>query len=195
MVERLEEEFAELVRRPTHVIAMNNGTVTLVAALEALQLQPGDEVVTSPFTFVATLNADPGGRRDRPLRRHRPDDFALDPESVEAVGHRRARAVMPVHLYGQPADMARARCRSPSGTGWRVVEDAAQAHGATHRRPRGRLVRRRLFSLYATKNLTTGEGGLVTHRRRRLADRLRCCATRACAPRYEYEMAGPQLPA
>src|SRR5437899_9186034 len=127
MVARLEAGFAALcgVR---HAIAVTNGTVALVAALEALGVGPGDEVVTSPLTFAATLNAilqvgatarfaDVG------------DDLTMDPAALARALRRPAKAVLPVHLYGYPADM-RAIASLAAAAGAAVVEDAAQAVGA-----------------------------------------------------------------
>src|SRR5256885_15018310 len=122
MVKRFEDAFAA-VSGTKHAIAVNNGTTALVAALQVLDLKPGDEVITSPFTFVATLNAileagatvrfaDIGG------------DFTLDPAAVAERLSERTRVLMPVHLYGLPADMpALAALARPAGV--HIVEDAA----------------------------------------------------------------------
>ncbi len=188
MVARLEAGFAD-VARVRHVVAVSSGTTALVAALQALEVGPGQEVVTSPFTFVATLNAilEVGAAprfADISLR-----DFCMDPERVADACTSRTRVLMPVHLYGQPADMGRlvpiAQERSIA-----VVEDAAQAHGAELD---GRAVGSfglGCFSLYATKNVTTGEGGLVTTDDEALADRLRLLRNQGMRNRYEYEVPG-----
>jgi dTDP-4-amino-4,6-dideoxygalactose transaminase len=146
-------------------------------------------VVTSPFTFVATLNAilEAGlvaRFGDIDLR-----DFTLTAESVDAVAGGRTSAVLPVHLYGHPADMSRleplARTR-----GWAIVEDAAQAHGArVADRPVGSSGVG-CFSLYATKNLAAGEGGLVSTDDLDLADRLRLLRNQGMRARYRYELPG-----
>src|SRR3954451_14211316 len=126
LVKRLEDEFAELIG-VDHVIAVNNGTTALIAALHMLDLQPGDEVITSPFTFVATLNAIIESGATARFADIRSDDFNIDPDAVETVIGGRTKGLLPVHLYGQCADMDRLGAAAPHVT---IVEDAAQAHGA-----------------------------------------------------------------
>lgn len=188
MVERLEDEFRTWADAE-HVVAVSNGTVSLVAALEALQLPRGTEVITSPFTFVATVNAILEAGLVARFGDIDPSDFALTPESVEGAISDRTSAVMPVHLYGQAADMTRLMPLAES-RGLAVVEDAAQAHGA-------RIEGRRVgsfgvgsFSLYATKNLMSGEGGLITTNDAAVADRLRLIRNQGMRARYQYELAG-----
>ena len=188
MVARLEREFAAYCGT-RHAVAVANGTLALVAALRALGIGPGDEVVTSAFTFVATLNAilECGARArfaDVDL-----GTFNVDAGSLAGVCTDRTRVVMPVHLYGQPADMAAVRSIADRH-GAAIVEDAAQAHGAAidGRRVGGSGVA--TFSLYATKNLTTGEGGIVTTDDDGVADRLRLLRNHGMRARYEYETVG-----
>jgi len=187
MVERLEGAFRDLAGT-RHAVAVSSGTAALVAALQALEVGPGDEVVTSPFTFVATLNAilatgatatfaDIGG------------DFTIDVDALAAQVGSRTRVVMPVHLYGLPADMP-AIMAIAARAGAAVVEDAAQAHGA-------RVAERAVgsfgvgcFSLYATKNVTTGEGGVVTCDDDAVAERLRLLRNQGMRERYRYEIVG-----
>jgi perosamine synthetase len=188
VVERLEQEF-RIWSGTHHVIAVANGTIALVAALEALRLPAGSEVVTSPFTFVATLNAILEAGLVARFGDIDPGDFALSAESAEAVAGERTSAILPVHLYGQPADMSRLEPLATS-RGWAIVEDAAQAHGA---RVAGRPVGSfgvGCFSLYATKNLAAGEGGLITTDDLGLADRLRLLRNQGMRARYLYELPG-----
>ncbi|HEV7213168.1 MAG TPA: DegT/DnrJ/EryC1/StrS family aminotransferase [Blastococcus sp.] len=188
MVERLEQEFRAW-SGTEHVIAVANGTVSLVAALEALRLPPGSEVVTSPFTFAATLNAILEAGLVARFGDIDPGDFALTTESVEAAAGDRTSAIMPVHLYGLPADMT-ALVPLAESHGWAVVEDAAQAHGArVGDRPVGSFGVGS-FSLYATKNLMSGEGGLVTTDDDEIADRLRLIRNQGMRARYQHELAG-----
>lgn len=187
MVEQFENDFARLVGAK-HAIAVNNGTTSLVASLEILDLQPGDEVLTSPFTFVATLNAIlEAGATARFVDIG--DDFNIDPAAVEAAIGPRTRVLMPVHLYGQMADMS-ALAPLAAKHDLRIVEDAAQSHGATQDgRPAGTFDLAS-FSFYATKNLTTGEGGMITTDSDADADRLRILRNQGMRARYQYEVAG-----
>jgi perosamine synthetase len=187
LVERLEDQFCRLTGAD-HAVAVSSGTTALVAAMQALDLEPGDEVITSPFTFVATLNAIlEAGATARFVDIG--DDFTLDPaELAQAVGPR-TRVVLPVHLYGLAADMD-AIAKIAVDRDLAIVEDAAQAHGATiGDRPVG-TYGQACFSLYATKNVMTGEGGVVTTDDAALADRLRLLRNQGMRSRYAYEIAG-----
>ncbi len=188
VVERLEQAFAEVVGVP-HAVAVNNGTTALVAALQVLGLRPGDEVVTSPFTFVATLNAVLEAGATARFADIREDDFAVDPAAVDELVGERTGALLPVHLYGQTADMA-PLLESAGRAGLPVVEDAAQAHGARYDGRGAGSFGLGCFSFYATKNLTTGEGGMVTTADGALADRLRLLRNQGMRARYEYELPG-----
>ena len=188
MVERLERAFAEVVGVP-HAIAVNNGTTALVAALQVLDLRPGDEVITSPFTFVATLNAILEAGATARFADIREEDFAVDPGAVEAVVGDRTAVLMPVHLYGQTADMGPLTTIAQRA-GLHVVEDAAQAHGARYEGRGAGSFGIGCFSFYATKNVTTGEGGMITTADGGLADRLRVLRNQGMRERYRYETAG-----
>jgi perosamine synthetase len=188
VVKRLEDEFAAMIG-VDHVVAVNNGTTALIAALQVLDLQPGDEVITSPFTFVATLNAVLQAGATVRFADIDPTTFNVDPASVAALINDRTRVLLPVHLYGQCADM-----ESLSDLAARLdlalVEDAAQAHGARVGDRSAGSWGLGCFSLYATKNLTSGEGGLISTNDAVLADRLRLLRNQGMRRRYEYEMAG-----
>lgn len=187
MVEALEAQFAEAVG-VGHAVAVSNGTAALFLALESLSLEPGDEVITSPFTFMATLNAilaTGATARFADIG----DDFNVDPDSVAALVNSRTRAIMPVHLYGCGADMP-AISHIAAANELVLVEDAAQAIGASVAdRPCGSWGIG-CFSLYATKNVTTGEGGVVTTNDATVADRVRISRNQGMKARYEYVMAG-----
>jgi perosamine synthetase len=186
-VDRFERLFAES-HGVKHAIAVNNGTTSLVVALEALGLGPGDEVVTSPFTFVATLNAilEAGATaRFADIG----TDFNMLPEAVESLITPRTRAIMPVHLYGFMVDMA-PMMDIAARHGLAVVEDAAQAVGASYRGRRAGSFGIGSFSLYATKNINTGEGGVVTTNDDAIADRVRLLRNQGMRQRYQYEVAG-----
>lgn len=188
MVARLEREFAEAID-VKHCVAVNNGTTALVAALEVCDIEPGQEVITSPFTFVATLNAALEAGATVRFADILESDFCMDPSSATSLVNKNTAVVMPVHLYGQSADM-NAINQLVENHGLKLVEDAAQAHGATFE---GRSVGSfglGCFSLYATKNLTSGEGGLITTNDDVLADRLRVLRNQGMRERYKYEVIG-----
>ncbi len=186
-VEELERLASEMAGT-RHAVAVNNGTTALVVALESLELSPGDEVITSPFTFVATLNAilEAGATaRFADIG----DDFCVDPQAMEAVVGERTAVLLPVHLYGQMADMPAIAALAGS-RGLAVVEDAAQSHGASVGGRRAGSFGLGCFSLYGTKNVTTGEGGLVTTDDDALADRMRLLRNQGMRARYQYEVPG-----
>ncbi len=188
MVKRLEDGFAE-VAGVEHAVAVNSGTTALVASIQVLDLQPGDEVVTSPFTFVATVNAILEAGATVRFADINSTDFCLDPDSVAAAVGPRTKVLMPVHLYGQMADMGRLAPLAERH-GLALVEDAAQAVGATCDGHKAGSYGLGCFSLYATKNITTAEGGMITTNEAEVADRLRVLRNQGMRARYQYEIVG-----
>lgn len=187
MVERLEAGFCEIATTK-HALAVMSGTVALVAAIEGLNLEPGDEVVTSPFTFVASLNAIlEAGATVRFVDIG--DDYNMDPALLEDAITDSTKAIMPIHLYGLCADMDPIT-QLCDDRGLALVEDAAQAVLAEYGDKRAGSFGIGCFSLYATKNLTTGEGGVVTTDDDELADRLRLLRNQGMRARYQYEAVG-----
>jgi perosamine synthetase len=186
-VERFEHQFAD-IHGVAHAVAVNNGTTALVVAMEALDIGPGDEVITSPYTFVATLNAilEAGATaRFADIG----DDFNVRADNMKALVNERTKALMPVHLYGYMADMA-AIMAVANDVGVSVVEDAAQSVAATCGGRAAGSFGIGCFSLYATKNINTGEGGVVTTNDDAIADRLRLLRNQGMRERYVYEVAG-----
>jgi perosamine synthetase len=159
-VEAFEDEFSALVGgRPC--VAVSSGTSALVVLLTALGIGAGDEVVVPSFTFAATANAVRLVGATPVFADVTDVDFALDPRDVAARVTPRTAAVLAVHLFGQTGDMA-ALAQVCRARGVALLEDAAQAHGARYGdRPAGALGDGAAFSFYATKNMTTGEGGMV----------------------------------
>jgi len=154
-----ESEFAEALGVP-HAVGCNSGTDALVLALDIVRLRRGaGEVVTTPFTFFATAEAVLQAGHTLRFADIEADTFNLDPDASKALAGPRTVAVMPVHLYGQCADVDRF-----AGPDWSLVEDAAQAVGATYKgRPAGGLGESAGFSFYVTKNLgAAGDAGAVT---------------------------------
>jgi perosamine synthetase len=188
MVERLERSFAELCS-VRHAVAVSSGTTALVAALEVLGIGDGDEVITTPFTFAATLNAILHVGATARFADIDAEDFTLDPAEVERQMSERTRAVIPVHLYGQPAAMGELTAITARHEA-ALVEDAAQAHGATFRGQPVGCFGIGCFSFYATKNVATGEGGIITTDDDEIADRLRVLRNQGMRRRYEYEVPG-----
>lgn len=187
MVERFEESARDAIGA-AEVVAVNNGTSALVAALQAHGIGPGDDVITSPFTFVATLNAllQVGAT---PRFADIGFDFNMDPASLEAVISPATRAVMPVHLYGLACDMDVIRPIAERADAV-IVEDAAQAIGAAVGGVNIGATGTSCFSFYATKTITTGEGGLVTTDDVDVAARLRMLRNQGQRGRYDYAFIG-----
>lgn len=187
MVARFEELCAAMAGAD-HAVAVSNGTVALQAALEVAGVGPGAEVITSPMTFSATLNVI---LRRGAVARFADvlDDYTIDPASVASLINERTRAIMPVHLYGLMADMP-ALMRVAAAQSLQVIEDAAQAHGATLEGRRAGSWGLAGFSFYATKNVTSAEGGVVTTANGEWAQRLRVLRNQGMQSRYDYVMAG-----
>lgn len=170
--QEFEKAFAAAVGAP-HAIAVNSCTAALHLALDALDLQPGDEVITSTITFTATgaTIVHAGGRPV--LADVSPDTLNLDPVDVARRVTPRTRAIVPVHFAGHPAPMDEIIAIAREH-GLHVLEDAAHALPATYKgRAVGAIGDTTAFSFYATKNLTTGEGGMLTTADSERADRIR----------------------
>jgi dTDP-4-amino-4,6-dideoxygalactose transaminase len=160
-VKAFEQEFAQYCGG-CHAIGVNTGTSALHLALLAAGIGSGDEVITVPFTFVATVAAIRYTGAKPVLVDIDPRTFTIDVNRIEAAITPRTKAILPVHLYGQPADMS-AVCEIAHRRGLVVIEDAAQAHGAEYKGRRvGSLGDLACFSFYPGKNLgACGEGGIV----------------------------------
>jgi dTDP-3-amino-3,4,6-trideoxy-alpha-D-glucose transaminase len=189
-VSAFEAEFAAAAGA-AHAVGVNTGTDALVLALRALDIGAGDEVVTSPLSAAYTaLAIDMAGARPV-FADIDPERLTLDPEAAEAAITPRTRAIIPVHLYGQPADMDRLGAIA-ARHGLAVVEDACQAHLATHRGvPVGRGSAAAAYSFYPTKNLgAIGDGGAVTTDDAALADRIKRLRNGGQTSRYHHDERG-----
>jgi dTDP-4-amino-4,6-dideoxygalactose transaminase len=171
VVRAFEREFAETVGTE-YGVATSNGTTALHAVLHAFGIGRGDRVVTTPFSFVATANAIRFCGAEPVFVDIDPQTLNVDPDAVAAVVEREAvDAVLVVHLYGLPVEMDRLR-EIADRASIPLIEDAAQAHGATYGGvPVGALGDAACFSFYPTKNMTTGEGGMITTDDREVAER------------------------
>ena len=173
----------------THAIAMGNGTLALMAIFAGLGIGPGDEVITVSHTFAATANAILSTGATPVFVDIEPDTYLIDAARIEAAITPRTRVICPVHLFGLVADMDMIQALADRH-GLLVVEDACQAHGATFRGRKAGSFGPSAFSLYATKNLTTGEGGFITTDDDHLADWSRLYRNQGMRARYQFEMLG-----
>lgn len=172
-----------------HAIATSNGTTALHIALLAHGIGEGDEVVTSPFTFIASANSILYTGARPVFVDIEPDTFNIDPAQIEDAITPRTKAIMPVHLYGNPADMD-AIVEIADRHGLAVIEDAAQAHGAEVAGRRVGGFGTGAFSFYPTKNMTTGEGGIVTTDDDAVAERARLLRAHGASERYRHTTLG-----
>jgi dTDP-4-amino-4,6-dideoxygalactose transaminase len=185
LVAQFEEEFAAWIG-VDHAVAVANGTLALWVGLVAGGIDPGDEVIVPSFTFAGTAGAVLMAGAKPVYADIDPKTFCVTPETVDAVVSPKTRGVMPVHLYGHPAPMddLAAFC---SERGLLLAEDAAQAHGAAIAGRRvGAFGLFGAFSFYPTKNMTTGEGGMVTTNDPGLAEAARRLRNHGMAERYNH---------
>ena len=189
-VASFEEEFAAYCGAK-HAIAVNTGTSALHLSLLAAGIGPGDEVITVPFTFVATVSAICYVGARPVFVDVEPTTLTMDPAQVEAAITPRTKAIVPVHLYGQMADMD-AIMAIAERHGIAVIEDACQAHGAEFNgRPAGSIGLSGCFSFYPGKNLgACGEGGIVVTSDDDQASKLRMLRDWGQERRYHHVLKG-----
>ena len=187
-----EEAFSELVGS-RQCVAVNSGTSALLVSLLALGISAGDEVIVPSFTFAATANAVALTGATPVFVDIDPETFCIDPVAVEAAIGNSTAAVIPVHLYGHPADMG-ILGDIAARHGLAVVEDAAQAHGTLHPHgPVGSIGEAAAFSFYPTKNMTSGEGGMAVFADPANARRARLLRNQGMDRPYENEIVGYNL--
>jgi dTDP-4-amino-4,6-dideoxygalactose transaminase len=172
-----------------HAVATSNGTTALHVALLAQGIGPGDEVITAPFTFIASANSMLYVGAKPVLVDIEPVSFNIDVDQIEAAITPRTKAIMPIHLFGNVAEMSRIMAIAEKH-GLAVIEDAAQAHGAEENGTRAGSWGTGCFSFYPTKNITTGEGGMVTTNDDCVADRARLVRSHGMRVRYYHDMLG-----
>ena len=192
-VQQLERDFAAFCEAP-HGVGVSSGTDALWAALQALEIGSGDEVIVPSHTFFASVEAVVRAGAVPVLVDVEPDTLTLDPAALEPALSATTRAILPVHLYGHPADMEPILALAREYD-LRVVEDAAQAHGARYRGRRcGGLGDAGCFSFYFTKNLGAfGEGGFVTCSDAEVDERLRLLRDHGRKSRFEHALMGANL--
>jgi len=182
----LEERFAAYAGAK-HALAVSSGTAAMHLALVALGIGPGDEVITTPITWPATANVIVHTGATPVFADVRDSDLNVDPERVAELVTPRTKAIMPVHLYGQPADLDPIHA-----LGVPVVEDAAHAAESEYRgRKIGGLSEATCFSLYATKSIAAGEGGIVTTNDDELAESIRALTIMRRGHGSLYDIAVP----
>lgn len=172
-----------------HAIAVSSGTAALHVALLASGIGPGDEVITTPFTFIATVNSILMAGATPVLVDIEESTWNIDASLVEAAVTPRTKAILPVHLFGHPADLALLRDIA-ARHGLVVIEDAAQALGASIGKAAIGGSGTACFSLYATKNILAGEGGMVTTDDDAIAERCAMLRNHGMKERYKHEMLG-----
>lgn len=187
-VAALEEKFAILCE-VRHAIATSSGTTALHTALLAHGIGRGDEVITTPFTFIASANSILFTGARPVFVDIEEDTFNINPDLVEAAVTPRMKAIMPVHLYGQVCDMDALQATADRH-GLVIIEDACQAVGATRHGKKAGSFGTGAFSLYATKNVMSAEGGMITTNDDKIAELCRLLRNQGMKRRYYYEMLG-----
>ena len=188
-VAEFEEAFASYVGTE-HAIATSSGTTALHLSLLAMGVGEGDEVITTPFSFAATGNCALYVGARPVFVDIDPATFNLDPQQIEKAITKKTRAIIPVHLYGQPAKMDIIK-KIAEENDLMIVEDAAQAHGAIFQdRMVGTWGDMACFSFYPTKNMTTSEGGIITTNNSEMADNARMLRAHGEKGRYHHSILG-----
>jgi len=188
MVKKFEEAYRDYIGAG-HAIAVNSGTAALHIALLARGIGKGDEVITSPFTFIASANSILYTGARPVFADIDPETFNIDPEAVELKINRRTKAILPVDLYGHPAEM-NALMDIANTYDLAVIEDACQAHGASYHGKKAGSFDVGCFSFYPTKNMTSGEGGMITCNDDRMAEKARIIRSHGAKVRYYHDTIG-----
>ncbi|MCM3907159.1 MULTISPECIES: DegT/DnrJ/EryC1/StrS family aminotransferase [Trueperella] len=189
-VASFEQEFSEQLTPGAEVVAVNSGTSALHIGLLASGIGEGDEVIVPSFTFAATGNSVALTGASPVFADIEPDYFCLDPDSIRASITERTKGIMPVHLYGHPANMVEIR-KIAEEFGLQIFEDAAQAHGASlNGEMVGTFGSFAGFSLYPTKNMTSGEGGMISTKDPQIARRARLLRNQGMEVQYQNELVG-----
>ena len=184
-VKEFEESISKLCKTK-YGVAVNSGTAALHSALFAAGIKAGDEVITTPFTFIATANAILMVGAKPVFADINPKTFNIDPWDIEKKITPKTKAIIPVHLYGLVADMENIT-KIAVKHNLIVIEDACQAHGATYNGiPTGGLGDMGAFSFYATKNITTAEGGMVVSNNENYIEKIKSFRHHGQSPNQKY---------
>lgn len=190
-VEEFEEAFAAYIG-VKYAVAVNSGTAALHLALLAHGIGAGDEVITTPFSFIATGNAVLFTGAETVFVDIDEKTFNLDPDRIEEKITMRTKAILLVHLYGQPCAMEKIM-EIAQKHNLTVIEDACQAHGAEYKGRKVGSFGTGCFSFYPTKNMITGEGGMVTTDKKEIAEKIKMLRNHGQKERYFHEMLGYNL--
>jgi len=183
-----EQEFAKTCHAQ-YAIAVSSGTAALHVALLAHNIGPGDEVITTPFSFIATTHSIIHAGATPVFVDIDEKTFNIDPAAIEKAITVRTKAILPVHLFGHPCRMTEIK-RIAQRHNLIIIEDAAQALGAAYcDKPIGSS-NTTCFSLYATKNITTGEGGMITTNNKKIVDRCRLLRNHGMRQRNDFRLIG-----
>ncbi len=188
VVEEFENSFAAFLG-VKHAIATSNGTTALHSALLAHNIGPGDEVITTPFTFIATANMIRACGAEPVFVDIEEETFNMNPELLEAAITEKTKAIMPVHLYGKCANMTKIQ-EIADKHNLIIIEDACQAHGSLHNEKKAGTFGTATFSFYPTKNMTTGEGGMITTNDDQVADKCRKLIAHHAYKQYHHNDLG-----
>ncbi|WP_305064204.1 DegT/DnrJ/EryC1/StrS family aminotransferase [Methanococcoides sp.] len=190
-VAEFEEEFASYIGTE-YAVAVNSGTAALHAALLAHGIGSGDEVITTSFSFIATANSIMYTGAKPVFADIEPNTFNIDPSLIEEKITDDTKAIMPVHLYGHPAEM-KAITEIAEDHDLILIEDACQAHGAAYHGKKVGSFGTGAFSFYPTKNMTTSEGGMMTTNDEEVARKAKMIRAHGSQQRYLHEMVGYNL--
>ncbi|MDK2940434.1 MAG: perosamine synthetase [Methanolobus sp.] len=190
-VAEFERTFAEYIE-VEHCVAVNSGTAALHAAMLAQGIGKGDEVITTSFSFIATANSIMYTGAKPVFVDIETETFNIDTDLIENSITKNTKALMPVHLYGHPAEM-KAINDIAEDHNLVVIEDACQAHGAIYHGKKVGSFGTGAFSFYPTKNMTTGEGGMITTNDEEVARKARMIRAHGSQQRYLHEMMGYNL--
>ena len=189
MVTCFEKSYAKFAG-VKHAVAVNTGTAALHSAIVAVGVKQGDEVILPSFTFVATAEAVVLAGGKPVFADIDPETYSISPTEIGKVITKKTKAIVPVDLYGYSAEMKPLR-EIVAKHGLALVEDSAQAHGATYDgKPAGAFADAACWSLYASKNMTTGEGGVITTDNDEIAETLRLIRTHGEKAKYSSLMLG-----
>ena len=191
-VEEFEENFAKYCG-VKYAAAVNSGTAALHLAMMAMGIKEGDEVITTPFSFIATANSILYVGAKPVFADIDEKTFNVSPESVAEKITGKTKAIMPVHLYGQPCDMKTLK-EIAGDHRLMILEDACQSHGAEYENKRvGSFGDAAAFSFYPTKNMTTSEGGIITTDNKEIAEKSKIFRNHGQTKRYYHEFMGYNL--